>query len=44
MSVFGGKEVCGTGEFPSQRDSNAENAAIWWRQHVTTHFLVLPGA
>ena len=22
-----------TGEFPSQRSSNAENASIWWRHH-----------
>ena len=22
-----------TGEFPAQRDSNAENASIWWRHH-----------
>ena len=24
----------GTGDFPAQRDSNAENASIWWRHHV----------
>ena len=23
----------GTGEFPVQRASNAENASIWWRHH-----------
>ena len=23
-----------TGEFPTQRASNAENMSIWWRQHV----------
>ena len=23
-----------TGEFPSQRASNAENVSIWWRHHV----------
>ena len=23
----------GTGEFPAQRDSNAENVSIWWRHH-----------
>ena len=23
-----------TGEFPSQRASNGENASIWWRHHV----------
>ena len=29
--------LCGnspvTGEFPAQRDSNAENVSIWWRHH-----------
>ena len=25
----------GTGEFPAQRASNAENVSIWWRHHVT---------
>ena len=24
-----------TGEFPTQRASNAENGSIWWRHHVT---------
>ena len=24
----------GTGEFPAQRASNAENVSIWWRHHV----------
>ena len=24
-----------TGEFPSQRASNAENVSFWWRHHVT---------
>ena len=23
-----------TGEFPAQRDSNAENVSIWWRHHI----------
>ena len=23
-----------TGEFPTQKDSNAENVSIWWRHHV----------
>ena len=27
-------EVTGSGEFPAQRASNAENASIWWRHHV----------
>ena len=27
--------LCGelTGEFPTQRASNAENVSIWWRHH-----------
>ena len=25
----------GTGEFPTQRASNAENVSIWWRHHVS---------
>ena len=25
----------GTGEFPTQMASNAENVSIWWRHHVT---------
>ena len=24
----------GTGEFPTQMASNAENVSIWWRRHV----------
>ena len=24
----------GTGEFPAQMASNAENVSIWWRHHV----------
>ena len=27
----------GTGEFPAQMASNAENVSIWWRHHETTH-------
>ena len=27
-------EFIGTGEFPTQRASFAENASIWWRHHV----------
>ena len=27
-------EFTGTGEFPAQRASNAENGSIWWRHHV----------
>ena len=26
-------EFTGTGEFPTQRASNAENVSIWWRHH-----------
>ena len=26
-------EFTGTGEFPGQRASNAENVSIWWRHH-----------
>ena len=28
-------EFTGTGEFPAQRASNAENVSIWWRHHVS---------
>ena len=27
-------EFTGTGEFPAQMASNAENVSIWWRHHV----------
>ena len=27
-----------TGEFPAQRDSNAENVSIWWRHHGISFF------
>ena len=27
----------GTGEFPAQMASNAENVSIWWRHHVKKH-------
>ena len=30
-----------TGEFPTQRASNAENVFIWWRHHVTCSILPL---
>ena len=29
-------EFTGTGEFPAQRASYAENVSIWWRHHVKT--------
>ena len=28
-------EFTGTGEFPAQSASNAENVSIWWRHHVS---------
>ena len=28
------REFTGSGEFPAQRASNAENVSIWWRHHV----------
>ena len=28
-----GGEFTGTGEFPAQMASNAENVSIWWRHH-----------
>ena len=28
----------GTGEFPTQMASNAENASIWWRHHFMPYF------
>ena len=30
----------GTGEFPAQMASNAENVSIWWRHHVDTSFSI----
>ena len=29
----------GTGEFPAQMSSNAENVSIWWRHHVAGNIL-----
>ena len=31
----------GTGEFPAQRASNAENVSIWWRHHVKMRLTLL---
>ena len=31
-------EFTGTGEFPAQRASYAENVSIWWRHHVLQFF------
>ena len=28
----------GTGEFPAQMASNAENVSIWWRHHAKCNF------
>ena len=33
-----------TGEFPSQRVSNAENIPIWWRHHVFMYFTGTSGS
>ena len=30
-------EFTGTGEFPAQRASYAENVSIWWRHHGIKH-------
>ena len=30
----------GTGEFPAQMASYAENVSIWWRHHVSIHSLI----
>ena len=30
-------EFTGTGEFPTQMASNAENVPIWWRHHDNKH-------
>ena len=35
----------GTGEFPAQMASNAENGSIWWRQHgefIEVHHNIAP--
>ena len=31
-----------TGEFPTQRASNAENVSIWWRHHVYMDVITYP--
>ena len=31
----------GTGEFPAQLASNAENVSIWWRHHGITVFILI---
>ena len=35
-------EFTGTGEFPAQRASYAENVSIWWRHHVMREMFLLP--
>ena len=37
-------EFTGTGEFPAQRASNAENVSIWWRHHGDETPLLTPWA
>ena len=32
----------GTGEFPAQMVSNAENVSIWWRHHILSALLPVP--
>ena len=34
-------EFTGTGEFPAQRASNAENVSIWWRHHGMCHIALM---
>ena len=36
-------EFTGTGEFPAQRASNAENVSIWWRHHANVRTMALTG-
>ena len=32
----------GTGEFPAQMASNAENVSIWWRHHdIVSHTIIV---
>ena len=33
-------EITGTGEFPTQMASDAENVSIWWRHHVMAYCLM----
>ena len=37
-------EFTGTGEFPAQRASNAENVSIWWRHHDKIPFANMDGS
>ena len=36
-------EFTGTGEFPAQMASNAENVSIWWRHHDKDAILEVMG-
>ena len=36
------REFTGTGEFPAQMASNAENVSIWWRHHESWLYLLGP--
>ena len=36
--VYSDADPPGTGEFPAQMASYAENVSIWWRHHVVTRF------
>ena len=42
IGLFAGNSL-GTGEFPAQMASNAENVSIWWRHHVYHTILFLFG-
>ena len=35
-------EFTGTGEFPAQMASNAENVSIWWRHHERIYIWIVP--
>ena len=39
--VYSGIDQTGTGEFPAQRASYAENVSIWWRYHECCQLLTL---
>ena len=41
--VWGIHRGPGTGEFPAQMASNAENVSIWWRHHAKTTQFMYPG-
>ena len=41
VTGFGAGNSPGTGEFPAQMASNAENVSIWWRHHEVCEFILL---